>query len=604
MGAEGFNNFRVPPATGIIHQVNLEHLSPLVFRRKEGGKTYLYPDTLVGTDSHTTMINGLGVLGWGVGGIEAEAAMLGQPVSMLIPEVIGFKLTGKTREGVTITDVVLTVTQMLRKKGVVGKIVEYFGDGVGALSLADRAVISNMAPEYGATAGYFPVDEETIRFLRLTGRNHEAVDLAEVYFKEQGLFRENPAEAVQYSDILELDLKTVESSLAGPRRPQDRIALKEVKASFEKVLPDLLKGKGVLDRKMSIEIEGQKCELENGAVVIASITSCTNTSAPSAMLTAGLVAEKAILKGLMVKPWVKTSLAPGSQVVTDYLRDSGLLYYFEKLRFHLTGYGCMTCIGNSGPLPEPVSWAIKEGDLVAASVLSGNRNFEGRVHPQVKANYLASPALVVAYAIAGTVLIDMEKDPLGKDKDGKPVFLKDIWPTAEELREAMNSVKPEMYKNRYKNAFEGNEAWKALVASSGDTFEWDRKSLYVKHPPYFQKMPARPSDIRDIRDARVLAVLGDSITTDHISPAGSIKTDSPAGEYLIENGVDPKDFNSYGARRGNHEVMVRGTFANIRLKNLMIPGVEGGMTKYFPERRPSDVTIYDVGENERRSRSS
>ncbi|HPW64726.1 MAG TPA: aconitate hydratase AcnA, partial [Candidatus Omnitrophota bacterium] len=595
-GQKAFNNFRVvPPATGIIHQVNLEHLSPLVFRRKEGGKTYLYPDTLVGTDSHTTMINGLGVLGWGVGGIEAEAAMLGQPVSMLIPEVIGFKLTGKTREGVTITDVVLTVTQMLRKKGVVGKIVEYFGDGVGALSLADRAVISNMAPEYGATAGYFPVDEETIRFLRLTGRNHEAVDLAEVYFKEQGLFRENPAEAVQYSDILELDLKTVESSLAGPRRPQDRIALKEVKASFEKVLPDLLKGKGVLDRKMSIEIEGQKCELENGAVVIASITSCTNTSAPSAMLTAGLVAEKAILKGLMVKPWVKTSLAPGSQVVTDYLRDSGLLYYFEKLRFHLTGYGCMTCIGNSGPLPEPVSWAIKEGDLVAASVLSGNRNFEGRVHPQVKANYLASPALVVAYAIAGTVLIDMEKDPLGKDKDGKPVFLKDIWPTAEELREAMNSVKPEMYKNRYKNAFEGNEAWKALVASSGDTFEWDRKSLYVKHPPYFQKMPARPSDIRDIRDARVLAVLGDSITTDHISPAGSIKTDSPAGEYLIENGVDPKDFNSYGARRGNHEVMVRGTFANIRLKNLMIPGVEGGMTKYFPERgRPSDVTIYDA----------
>ncbi|HPW64983.1 MAG TPA: aconitate hydratase AcnA, partial [Candidatus Omnitrophota bacterium] len=421
-GQKAFNNFRVvPPATGIIHQVNLEYLSPLVFKRKEGGKTYLYPDTLVGTDSHTTMINGLGVLGWGVGGIEAEAAMLGQPVSMLIPEVVGFRMTGKMKEGITITDVVLTVTQMLRKKGVVGKIVEYFGTGAESLSLADRAVISNMAPEYGATAGYFPVDDETLAFMKLTGRPDDLICLAEEYLKEQSLFRENPNEAIEYSDVLELDLRTVEPGLAGPKRPQDRVALHDVKTSFEKSLPDLLKGKGSPDKKISIEIEGQKCELENGAVVIASITSCTNTSSPSAMVTAGLLAEKAALKGLVPKPWVKTSLAPGSQVVVDYLRDSGLLYYLEKMRFHLAGYGCMTCIGNSGPLPDPVSWAIKEGDLVAASVLSGNRNFEGRVHAQVKANYLATPALVVAYALAGTVLIDMEKDPVGKDKEGKPI---------------------------------------------------------------------------------------------------------------------------------------------------------------------------------------
>ncbi len=595
-GQKAFSNFRVvPPATGIIHQVNLEYLSPLVFRRKEKGKTYLYPDTLVGTDSHTTMINSLGVLGWGVGGIEAEAAMLGQPVSMLIPEVVGFKLTGKIKEGVTITDVVLTITQRLRQKGVVGKIVEFFGPGVSSLPLADRAVISNMAPEYGATAGYFPADDETIRFMRLTGRPSELIKVAESYLKEQSLFRENPAEAVQYSDTLELDLKTVDMSLAGPRRPQDRVALRDVKTSFEKALPELLKGKSNPDKKISIEIDGQKCELEHGAVVIAAITSCTNTSAPSAMLTAGLLAEKAVLKGLSVKPWVKTSLAPGSQAVTDYLRDSGLLYYLEKMRFHLAGYGCMTCIGNSGPLPDPVAWAVKEGDMVVASVLSGNRNFEGRVHAQVKTNYLASPALVVAYAIAGKVTVDLDQSPLGTDKEGNPVFLKDIWPSQDELSEAMKSVKPEMYRHRYKNVFDGSESWKALRSPEGDTFEWDKKSLYVKQPPYFQKMPARPAEVRDLRDARVLAVLGDSITTDHISPAGAIKPDSPAGKYLIENGVEPKDFNSYGARRGNHEVMVRGTFANIRLKNLMVPGVEGGMTKYFPEKgRPVDSTIYEA----------
>jgi aconitate hydratase len=608
-GQKAFNNFRVvPPATGIIHQVNLEYLSPLIFTRKSGSKTFLYPDTLVGTDSHTTMINGLGVLGWGVGGIEAEAAMLGQPISMLIPEVVGFKFTGKMRNGITATDVVLTVTQMLRKKGVVGKIVEYFGAGLSELTLADRAVIANMAPEYGATAGYFPVDQETLNFLRLTGRSEDQIKLVEAYFKEQCLFRENPNEELIYSDVLELDLGTVETSLAGPKRPQDRVALGDVKASFEKALPELLKGKSLpagrqaSGKKVSIEVDGQKGDLEHGAVVIASITSCTNTSAPSVMLTAGLLAEKAVLKGLTVKPWVKTSLAPGSQVVTDYLRDSGLLYYLEKLRFNLAGYGCMTCIGNSGPLPEPVSWGIKQNELVVASVLSGNRNFEGRVHAQVKANYLASPALVVAYAIAGKVTIDLEKEPLGKDPKGNPVFLKDIWPTPKELKEAMKSVKPEMYRDRYKNVFEGSEAWRALEAPAGDTFQWDKKSLYVKHPPYFQKMVLNPSAVRDIKDARVLAVLGDSITTDHISPAGSIKPDSPAGKYLVEHGVEAKDFNSYGARRGNHEVMVRGTFANIRLKNLMLPGVEGGMTKYFPEKglpagrqgKPVETTIFDA----------
>ncbi len=596
-GQQAFHNFRVvPPATGIIHQVNLEYLSPVIFSRKEGGKTFLYPDTLVGTDSHTTMINGLGVLGWGVGGIEAEAAMLGQPISMLIPEVVGVKFSGKLAEGVTATDLVLTVTQMLRKKGVVGKFVEFFGSGVGELSLADRAVVSNMAPEYGATAGFFPVDQETLNFLRLTGRSDEQVKLAETYLKEQGLFREGGDERIVYSDTLEVDLASVVPSLAGPKRPQDRVTVKEVKPSFTKLLGETVKSKADLKKKAFIDFSGEKCELAQGAVVIASITSCTNTSSPSVMLAAGILAKKALQKGLTVKPWVKTSLAPGSQVVTDYLAASGLLSCLEVLKFNLVGYGCMTCIGNSGPLPEPVSQAIKANDLVVVSVLSGNRNFEGRVHAQVRANYLASPPLVVAYAIAGTMMIDLEKDPLGTGKNGKPVYLKDIWPSTAEIREAMKSVDPVMFRNRYRNVFEGNEAWRALGAPSGDTFVWDKKSTYVKHPPYFKKMPAMPTELKDIKAARVLAVLGDSITTDHISPAGSIKVDSPAGKYLVEQGVPPGEFNSYGSRRGNHEVMMRGTFANIRLRNLLVPGVEGGMTRYFPEgkAKPMTLSIFDA----------
>jgi len=584
-GQQAFENFRVvPPATGIIHQVNLEYLSPVIFSRKEGGKTFLYPDTLVGTDSHTTMINGLGVLGWGVGGIEAEAAMLGQPISMLIPEVVGFKFFGKLSEGVTATDLVLTATQMLRKKGVVGKFVEFFGPGVSELSLADRAVVANMAPEYGATAGFFPVDQETIQYLRLTGRSEEQITLAETYLREQALFREGGDERIVYSDTLELDLASVEMSLAGPRRPQDRVTLKEVKSSFKKTLEETVKSKTELTKKAAIEIAGEKCELAQGAVVIASITSCTNTSSPSAMLAAGILAKKALQKGLTVKPWVKTSLAPGSQVVTDYLAASGLLSCLEVLKFNLVGYGCMTCIGNSGPLPEPVAKAIKEKNLVVASVLSGNRNFEGRVHAQVRANYLASPPLVVAYALAGTVLIDLAKDPLGFGKNGKPVYLRDIWPSTAEVREALKSVDAGMFRNRYKNVFAGNDRWQALEAPAGDTFVWDKKSIYVKQPPYFKKMPDQPLELKDFKGVRVLAVLGDSITTDHISPAGSIAPTSPAGRYLIDQGIEPKDFNSYGARRGNHEVMVRGTFANIRLKNLLVPGVEGGMTKYFPEK--------------------
>ena len=603
-GQQAFRNFRVvPPATGIIHQVNLEYLSPVIFSRKDGTKTFLYPDTLVGTDSHTTMINGLGVLGWGVGGIEAEAAMLGQPVSMLIPEVVGFKFSGKLPGGATATDLVLTVTQMLRKKGVVGKIVEFFGPGVNELSLPDRAVVANMAPEYGATAGFFPVDAETLRFLRLTGRSDEQINLAETYLKAQNLFREGEDGKIVYSDTLELDLASVVPSLAGPKRPQDRVTLREVKVSFKKALAETVKSKSGLTKKAALLINGEKCELAQGAVVIASITSCTNTSSPSVMLAAGILAKKALQKGLTVKPWVKTSLAPGSQVVTDYLAASGLLSCLEVLKFNLVGYGCMTCIGNSGPLPEPVSKAIKEKDLVVASVLSGNRNFEGRVHSQVRANYLASPPLVVAYAIAGTVLIDLEKDPLGLGKNGKPVYLKDIWPAPAEIREALKSVDPAMFRKRYHNVFEGNEAWRSLSAPAGDTFVWDKKSAYVKSPPYFKKMPVLPSEPKDIKNARVLAVLGDSITTDHISPAGSIAPSSPAGKYLIEQGIEPKDFNSYGSRRGNHEVMMRGTFANIRLKNKMVPGVEGGMTKYFPEKEQGvampifDAAMKYAGEN-------
>jgi aconitate hydratase len=594
-GQKAFNNFRVvPPATGIIHQVNLEYLSPVIFSRKEGGKTFLYPDTLVGTDSHTTMINGLGVLGWGVGGIEAEAAMLGQPVSMLIPEVVGFRFTGKLKEGVTATDLVLTVTQILRKQGVVGKFVEFFGSGVTELSLADRAVIANMAPEYGATAGFFPVDQETLNFLKLTGRSEEQVKLAETYLKEQGLFREGGEERILYSETLELDLRTVAPSLAGPKRPQDRVTLKEVKVSFKKMLQETVKSKTGLAKKASLEIAGEKCVLEQGSAVIASITSCTNTSSPSVMLAAGILAKKALQKGLAVKPWVKTSLAPGSQVVTDYLAASGLLSCLEVLKFNLVGYGCMTCIGNSGPLPEPVAKAVKEKDLVVASVLSGNRNFEGRVHAQVRANYLASPPLVVAYALAGTVMIDLEKDPLGKGKNGKPVYLKDIWPSSAEIREALKSVDAAMFRKRYKNVFEGNDSWRVLAAPPGDTFAWDKKSAYVRQPPYFKKIPALPEDLKNIQNARVLAMLGDSITTDHISPAGNIAPASPAGKYLIEHGVDPKDFNSYGARRGNHEVMMRGTFANIRLKNLLVPGAEGGMTKYFSGGKQEKAVVMPI----------
>lgn len=595
-GQQAFRNFRVvPPATGIIHQVNLEYLSPVIFSRKEGAKTFLYPDTLVGTDSHTTMINGLGVLGWGVGGIEAEAAMLGQPISMLIPEVVGFKFTGKLQEGVTATDLVLTVVQMLRKKGVVGKFVEFFGEGVKELPLADRAVIANMAPEYGATAGFFPPDQEAMNYLRLTGRNEEQMKLAESYLKEQGLFREGAGENIAYSSTLGLDLAEVVPSLAGPKRPQERVTLSEMETSFRKTLSETIQKKTELKKEITVEIEGKRCKLGHGAVVIASITSCTNTSSPSVMLAAGLLAKKAVEKGLTVSPWVKTSLAPGSQVVTDYLKAAGLLVSLESLKFHLVGYGCLTCIGNSGPLPDPVAAAVKENDLLVAAVLSGNRNFEGRVHPQVKANYLASPPLVVAYAIAGTVDIDLSKEPLGKGTGGKPVYLRDIWPSAAEVRRALKEIQPAMFLSRYKNVFEGNEAWLSLEAPKGETFSWGKDSLYVKHPPYFQKMTASPSPLKNIKNARVLAVLGDSITTDHISPAGSIAPGSPAGQYLIAHGVAPKDFNSYGARRGNHEVMIRGTFANIRLKNQLVPGVEGGMTKYFPPKgKPSVATIFDA----------
>lgn len=595
-GQQAFRNFRViPPAKGIIHQVNLEYLSPLVFSKKEGAKTFLYPDTLVGTDSHTPMINGLGVLGWGVGGIEAEAAMLGQPISILIPEVVGFKMTGKLREGVTATDLVLTVTQMLRKKGVIGKFVEFFGLGVRELSLADRAVVANMVPEYGATAGFFPADQETLNYLRLTGRTEDQVMLAGTYLKQQGLFRESASETIVYSDMVELNLEDVTPSLAGPKRPQDRVSLKEVRTSFKKELAETIKSKADLSKKVTIEIKGQKCELGHGAIAIASITSCTNTSSPSGMLAAGLFAKKAVEKGLTVKPWVKTSLAPGSQVVTDYLNSSGLLSYLEKLRFHRVGYGCLTCIGNSGPLPEPVSKAIKEKNLIVGAVLSGNRNFEGRIHSQVRANYLASPALVIAYAIAGTLCLDLESEPLGKDSRGNAIFFRDLWPSEKEIQQAMKNIAPAMFRNCYRNIFEGDTIWRSLNALKGDTFSWGKNSLYVKQPPYFKKMPGVPHDLKSIKEARVLAMLGDSITTDHISPAGSIKSDSPAGKYLIDCGVQPEDFNSYGARRGNHEVMMRGTFANIRLKNLLVPGTEGGVTKYFPEKGKTEtLTIFDA----------
>ncbi len=591
-GQQAFRNFRaVPPGTGIVHQVNLEYLAPVVMTREEGKETFAYFDTLVGTDSHTVMINGLGVLGWGVGGIEAEAAMLGQPVSMLIPEVVGFKLTGQLKEGMTATDLVLTVTQMLRKKGVVGKFVEFYGAGLDKLSLADRATIANMAPEYGATMGFFPVDEETLQYLRLSGRPEELIKLVEAYHKEQGLFRTPQTPDPVFSDSIELDLSTVEASLAGPKRPQDRVSLKGVKKSFD----DALAASGKT-ASASVAAAGQNYTMRHGNVVIAAITSCTNTSNPAVMIGAGLLAKKAVEKGLSTKPWVKTSLAPGSKVVMDYLSKTGLQPYLEKLKFHLVGYGCTTCIGNSGPLPDAVSKTVKDNDLVVAAVLSGNRNFEGRVNPQVRANYLASPPLVVAYALAGDVDKDLTVEPLGKDSSGKDVFLKDIWPTDKEVRDAVAQVDAEMFKRQYGKVFEGDKHWQAVKSPSGDRFVWDEKSTYVKKPPYFDEMAKEPSALNDIAGARILAVLGDSVTTDHISPAGNIAKDSPAAQYLTAHGVEPKDFNSYGARRGNHEVMMRGTFANIRLKNFLLPGVEGAYTRFLLEgpENGSQMFIYDA----------
>jgi aconitate hydratase A / 2-methylisocitrate dehydratase len=592
-GQRAFDNFRlIPPDTGICHQVNLEYLAPVVFRAKKDGTTFAYPDTVVGTDSHTPMINGLGVVGWGVGGIEAEAALLGQPIIMLIPEVIGFKLHGKLPEGATATDLVLTVVQMLRKKGVVEKFVEFYGSGLSTLSLADRATIGNMAPEYGATIGYFPIDAETFRYLQLTGRDPELIKLVEAYAKEQGMFRTDASPDPIFTDTLELDLGSVVPSLAGPRRPQDRVPLTESKKAFKEAMPSLMKS-GDAAKTVAVQMNGDKFQLAHGSVVIAAITSCTNTSNPSVLIGAGLLAKKAAEKGLTRKPWVKTSLAPGSKVVTEYLKDSGLLSDLEKIGFHLVGYGCTTCIGNSGPLPEPVANAIQEGDLVAAAVLSGNRNFEGRIHANVRANYLASPPLVVAYALAGSMDVDLYADALGNDPQGKPVYLKDIWPTPQEVQAVMNkSVRSEMFKKEYSQATEGDERWKAMPVPEGELFKWDSQSTYVREAPYFENMSKTPGQPSEIKGARVLALLGDSVTTDHISPAGSIEKNGPAARYLMNNDVAPKDFNQYGARRGNHEVMMRGTFANVRLKNFLAPGTEGGVTVHLPEKK--QMSIYDA----------
>jgi aconitate hydratase len=587
-GQTAFQNFKVvPPDTGICHQVNLEYLARVVCAMPSGNKFEAYPDSVVGTDSHTTMVNALGVFGWGVGGIEAEAAMLGQPSSMLIPEVVGFRLHGKLSEGATATDLVLTVTEMLRKKGVVGKFVEFYGTGLSSLSVPDRATIANMAPEYGATMGFFPVDSETLAYLQFTGRTHEQVALVEAYCKEQFLFRTDATPEPLFNDKLELDLATVESTVAGPKRPQDRVPLRNAKSSFTKVV------EGAPDKHVQVRNNGDSFDLSSGAVVIAAITSCTNTSNPSLMLGAGLLAKKAIERGLQIKPWVKTSLAPGSKVVTDYLAKSGLNVYLDKLKFNLVGYGCTTCIGNSGPLPDPIGAAIKDNNLVAVAVLSGNRNFEGRIHPLVRANYLASPPLVVAYALAGRMDLDLTTEPLGIGSDGKPVFLKDIWPTPQEIETTVRaSVTTDQYLKQYGEVFEGDAHWKGMKVPEGDLYQWDPKSTYIKLPPYFENMPKTPPPLADIHDARVLAVLGDSVTTDHISPAGSIPVDSPAGKYLVANGVKPHEFNSYGARRGNHEVMVRGTFANIRLRNQLAPGTEGGWTLFIPGGEK--MSIYDA----------
>jgi len=617
-GQRAFRNFRVvPPDTGIVHQVNLEYLARVVFST-EDREPLAYPDTLVGTDSHTTMVNGLGVLGWGVGGIEAEAAMLGQPTTMLIPQVIGFRLTGRLAEGATATDLVLTVTEMLRKKGVVGKFVEFFGPGVSSLPIADRATIGNMAPEYGATCGIFPVDAEALRYLRFTGRPEWRIALVEAYAKEQGLFHHGASPEPVFSDTLQLDLGSVEPSIAGPKRPQDRVGLKSAKQAFIAALPGLVQptspigppsgdpnhweheggsagGAAVAARPthVTLTLDGAEQQLRHGSIVIAAITSCTNTSNPSVMVAAGLLAKRAVERGLATRPWVKTSLAPGSKIVTDYLVEAGLMPYLERLRFHLVGYGCTTCIGNSGPLPEPVSAAIREGQLVVLSVLSGNRNFEGRIQSEVRGNYLMSPPLVVAYALAGRMDLDLLTEPLGHDPSGRPVFLKDIWPTATEVADTVaQALKAEMFGKEYGSVFEGDERWKGLPVPEGELYGWDPTSAYIRRAPYFDGMPREPGKVSDIAGARVLAFLGDSITTDHISPAGSIRKDGPAGRYLIERGIQPPDYNSYGSRRGNHEVMVRGTFANVRIRNKLVPGTEGGLTRHLPDGER--MSIYDA----------
>jgi len=595
-GQKALDNFRViPPARGIVHQVNLEYLAKGVFTRSEDGLTVAYPDSLVGTDSHTTMINGLGIVGWGVGGIEAEAVMLSQPIYMLIPEVVGFKLIGKLREGVTATDLTLTVTQMLRKKGVVGKFVEFYGSGLSSMSLPDRATIANMAPEYGATMGFFPVDSETLRYMLRTGRDEQLVKLVENYYKAQGMFRTDETEDPIFSDTLMLDLSTVEPSLAGPKRPQDRVSLSAMKTDFNNALvsTEATKGFSLTQEKLAnkgVYRNGTTVDMTHGDVVIAAITSCTNTSNPSVMLGAGIVAKKAVERGLTVPPYVKTSLAPGSRVVTEYLNEAGLTPYLDKIGFNLVGYGCTTCIGNSGPLPDAVEAAIKEGDLIVAGVLSGNRNFEGRIHQSVKANYLASPPLVVAYALAGTVDIDLVNEPIGKGSDGKDVYLRDIWPTTEEILAHLdNAVRPDIFNRMYKGIEESNEEWNAIPLSGGELFEWDPASTYIQEPPFFVDMAATPGSIEPISGARVLVKVGDSITTDHISPAGSFKADSPAGKFLIENGVNKEDFNSYGSRRGNDRIMTRGTFANVRLKNQMAPGTEGGFTTHLPSGEVTSI---------------
>jgi aconitate hydratase len=596
-GQEAFDNFRVvPPGTGICHQVNLEYLGQTVWTReaREDGRTvtYAYPDTLVGTDSHTTMINALSVLGWGVGGIEAEAAMLGQPISMVVPEVVGLRMSGRLPEGTTATDLVLTVTQMLRRHGVVGKFVEFFGEGLSSLSLEDQATISNMSPEYGATCGFFPVDEDTLKYLTATGRDPDRVALVEAYAKAQGLWRDDSTPDPVFTDTLDLDLASVVPSLAGPKRPQDRVSLTEADTAFDKALGDY-RGGSINGHVRTVPVEGANYELTDGDVVIAAITSCTNTSNPSVLIGAGLLARAAKEKGLSVKPWVKTSLAPGSQVVTDYLEKSGLQDDLDALGFSLVGYGCTTCIGNSGPLSEPIAEAINDSDLVVCSVLSGNRNFEGRVHPETRANYLASPPLVVAYALAGSMRVNLTEEPLGEGADGQPVHLKDIWPATTAIADIQRQViSQEMFRSRYADVFTGDEQWRSIQVEGGLTYNWSDSSTYVQNPPYFEGMTMEPEPVADIEAARILALMLDSITTDHISPAGSIKRDSPAGDYLVSHQVRPNEFNSYGARRGNHQVMMRGTFANIRIRNQMVPGVEGGVTIHYPSRE--ELPIYDA----------